>query len=81
MPHRQGQPPGLPGLFPTAAGTPRFTEAVMSLMLTLQGAALMVGMAPDGHDPRLPLEFLAQFSVAVLGTPDVNALGALIGDE
>jgi AcrR family transcriptional regulator len=64
-------------LFPAAAGTPRFTEAVTSLMLTLQGAALMIGMAPSGHDTRLSLEFLAQFAVAVLGVPDVAALAAL----
>lgn len=61
-------------LFPAAAGTPRFEHAVTSIMLTLQGAAIMVGIAPDGHDARLPLDFLGQFMVAALGAPDPSAL-------
>jgi len=66
-------------LFPAAAGTAEFAEAVTSLMLTLQGAALMIGMAPDGHDTRLPLEFVGQFGVALLGPPDVQGLAARAG--
>ena len=68
-------------LFPGARGTPRFQEAVTSLMLTLQGAAVMMGLAPDGHDTRLPLEFLGQFAVAVLGAPDLEALAAWHGGQ
>ncbi len=61
-------------LFPEAAGTAQFEQAVMSLMLSLQGAAMMIGMAPDGHDGRLPLEFIGQFAAVALGAPDPNAL-------
>ena len=68
-------------LFPAAAGTDEFAQAVTSLMLTLQGAALMIGMAPGGHDTRLPLEFVGQFAVGLLGPPNVQALGAPDGGE
>jgi AcrR family transcriptional regulator len=61
-------------LFPASAGTPQFEHLVGSLMLTLQGAAMMVGLAPGGVDAREPLEFLAQFAAATLGAPDVSGL-------
>ena len=68
-------------IFPSAAGTQRFGEAVTSLMLVLQGGALMIGMAPEGHQSGLPLGFLAQFAVAILGTPDLAALAEARGDD
>ncbi len=59
-------------IFPNVSDSPMFNDAIISLMMTLQGASLMTGMVPEAHEAHLHLEVLAEFAQQVLGPPDLT---------
>ena len=61
-------------LFPGFTDHAAFHQAVVSMMLALQGAALMDGVVPPGLRGEFSLEFLTQGARMFLGAPDVEAL-------
>jgi hypothetical protein len=67
-------------LFPGFVGSAPFHQAVMSLMLTLQGAALMDGVVPAEIRTQLPIDFFVETARVFLGSPDVDALTMKMGE-
>lgn len=63
------------GMFPKAADSPDFNDAVSALLSTLQGTALMaVVMTPERRDGHRELRFMKEIAVATLGQPLIPEL-------
>lgn len=62
-------------LYPHAAGMPHFDDTVHAVLLTMHGAALMVGMLPEGpHSPRIQRDLVLALARQHLGEPALEAL-------